>query len=745
MKNYLFGTSALLLTAWASIACAQTTQDTPARFGAPASGASANAPSANVPAAAGPSVGLQEIVVTAQRRSENVQKAPIAIDTVTGSALAAHNVTDVTGLTQVVPSVQIGQAAGPYPVFFVRGAGSFATNSLSDSAVSLSIDGVPIARQYGVNGQFFDLARVEVLEGPQGTLYGRNATAGAINFIPQKPNQVFSADAGVSYGNYNAVTANAAVNLPINDDLAVRAAFQTTSHSGYETEGLGDDDTQSGRIEALYRPTSTLSILLSGDMVKQGGQGSGFALVNGTGYSPSQRISLEDPRAAALLTSKGLEPFPTGYAFQDNRYGGLKAEINWTTDYGTFTVLPAYRNDHIFFNTPYGSSEKDDETNNQESVEARFASKDTGFLRYIVGVYYLHDIADANEQIDNRNGLGNQQNYSSGTDSKAVFTDINLHPTSQFTILGGIRYTDETKTLNGTLYNPFIASPPIIRDNDSATADKLTWRVGGQYDITPSSMVYGTVATSFRSGGFYFTADNGAFQPEDVIAYTLGTKNRFFDNKLQLNFEVFGWDYSNQQLSYSTFDSKNNQIFATVNAGSTKEHGAELDTKYRLTPTTQLGVDVQYLHARFQQFEYVQAGAPTPGTLCQTATVPGGHQINCAGLTPPNSPTWVVSPTLIQTFNLGNGGSVEFNGTGHYQTASFTAVQLVPASDLQPSYFTGDLSLTYNEPQGKWKIGLFVNNVANSTIQQYTVHGAINTAILSPPRTFGVRASLHYQ
>jgi len=701
--------------------------------------ASEPAPETSAPA---PSAGLQEIVVTAQRRAENVQKAPIAIDTVSSAMLTQRHITDATALTQVVPSAQIGQAAGPFPVFFLRGGGSFGTNSLTDSAVVLSLDGVPLARQYNSNGQFFDLERVEVLEGPQGTLYGRNATGGAINLIPQRPTHEFSFDGGLSYGNYQAIQTNAALNVPLGDTLAARASFQSTNHSGYVSDGQGDDDTQSARVQLLYEPSNALTFLVSADMVHQGGRGSGF--VDVSDFSPDQRVGLTDPRVQALYAARKLTPIPANSLFLDDRHAGLKGEMNWKTDLGTLTILPAYRHAHLDFNSAYGGGEADNEFDNQESVEARFASNDRGFLRWIVGGFYLHDKINVFENINNFNGTGNQQIYQGDTDSKAVFADLTAKLTSKLRLIGGVRYTNETKSLDGSLHNPFIANPAYVVVDDSTKASKVTYRAGAQYDVTNTSMLYGTVSTSFRSGGFYFTADNPAFKPEYVTAYTIGTKNRFFDNKVQVNLELFEWKFRNQQLAYSTKDSAGNQVFATENAGRTRSRGAELDLKYQPARNTQLGIDVQYLDSKFQQFLLVQTAAPATGTLCSSVHSGTTYTLNCQGQTPPNSPKWVVSPTVSQDFELNSGAVINLLTGAHYQTKSYTAINLTP-TDLQGTYITGNASVTYTPPDKRWSVSGFVENLGDVAIKQYTTHTSLTAAVLSPPRTYGVRAAVHFR
>jgi iron complex outermembrane receptor protein len=688
--------------------------------------------------------GLEEVVVTAQRRVENAQKAPIAIDIVSGATLTNAGVSNPSGLTQLVPSVQFGGAAGPYYVYFLRGVGSNATSSLTDAAVALSLDGVPVARQYNTDGQFYDLQRVEVLEGPQGTLYGRNTTGGAINLIPQRPTHDYSADFGVGTGNYNEIQSNGDVNVPLTDDLAARISFATTSHSGYLSDGEADDDTKSGRLQFLYDPNDALSFLLSGDMVNQGGRGGGSAII-GDGYSASDRIGLGDPRVVALETAAGLETIPASNLFQDNKYSGVKGEMNWKSDLGTLTVIPAFRHADLDFAAMFGGGENDLETDNQSSIETRFASTDEGFLRWIVGGFFMKDSVNADFQINDLNNTGNQQLYNTGTRSGAVFADLTAHITDKFRLIGGIRDTRETKWLDGSLHDPFLANPKYIVDNLSQTYSKVTWRAGAEYDVTDTSMVYATVATGFRSGGFYFSADNSAFAPETMTAYTLGTKNRFLDDRLQANFELYDWEYKNQQLAYTGLDSQGDVVFATTNAGATRIRGFEFDSKFRALASTEVDLDIQYLNAVFEKFAFDQITAALPGSLCSSTPTPGkGFLLNCQGLTPPESPKWVVNPAINQTFGLPNGGSLDLNANVHYQTKTFTAINYVP-TDLQDAYFMENASLSYAPSDAKWSVTAYADNISNTTVQIFTTHTNFNAAQLLAPRTFGVRAQFHFR
>lgn len=203
---------------------------------------------------------LQEIVVTAQRRAESLQNAALPVSALSGEQLAQSGATSVQDLTQLIPALQISQAAGPYSLFFLRGVGNFNGNSLSDAAVALSVDGVYIARPSSTVGMFFDLSRVETLKGPQGTLYGRNATGGAINVITNKPTDNFEADAGIDIGNYDLVKVDGALNLPVNDQLSTRFSAQSIDRHGYMSDGTDDENGRAGRAQVRFNASDALTL-----------------------------------------------------------------------------------------------------------------------------------------------------------------------------------------------------------------------------------------------------------------------------------------------------------------------------------------------------------------------------------------------------------------------------------------------------------------------------------------------------
>lgn len=681
---------------------------------------------------------LREVIVTAQHRVQNEQKTPVAINVVSGARLKDAGVTDPTGLTQLVPSVQFGKAAGPYYVFFLRGVGSNATNSITDPAISLSLDGVPMARQYNLDGQFYDLQRVEILEGPQGTLYGRNATGGAINLIPNRPTHERSARFDVSVGNYGLFQTTAVMNMPITDTVAARVSAQSVSRTGYLSDGEADDDTKSARGQLLIEPSDSLSIRLSADVVNQGGRGGGSAIVS-NGYSADQRIGLGDPAVQALEAAKGLQTVSAQQLFQDNHYYGFMGELKWTVGLGTLTIQPAYRHAALDFVSTFGGLETVIEKDKQKSIEARFASRQTGFLRWVVGALYLDDQVNSNFGINDLNGFGNLQLYASGTKSDAVYADGTASLTRKLRLIAGARYTRDTKTMDGSLHNPYVVNPHYIVVDRSAVFSKVTERAGLQYDVTASSMAYAMVSTGFRSGGFFFTSDNPVFRPETMTAYTVGTKNRFLDDRLQLNAEIFDWQYKDQQLSHVVFDSFGDSIFAVSNAGSTTIRGAEFGVKF-LAGSTLMSLDIQYLDSVLDKFSFLQRFPAGATSLCSSTRATGGFTVDCAGATPPESPRWVVNPSIRHSFGLPNGADLDVQLSTHFQSASYTALNFLP-SDVQGSYWNTDALITYNSPNDKWSISAFGDNLGNAAIKQFTTHVNFDASQLLAPRTFGLRAS----
>jgi iron complex outermembrane receptor protein len=808
VKSKLLAGSALAWALAPSMVCAQS--DTPA-------------PQASEPStsAAQPVAGVPDIVITAQRRSENLQRAAIAVSAISGDALEAAGITRPAELTAVIPSLQVVPAAGPYNLFYLRGVGNFNGNSFSDAAVAFNFDGVYLSRPSATTGFFYDLERVEVVKGPQGTLYGRNATGGAINVISRRPDfNRFGLEASVEYGNHDALRLDGAINVPVGDRAAFRFAGIYVSHDGFLNDGTDDQKDWGARASFRIEPAPNLRISATADYFHQGAQGPGatpLGAVNGvatpTTFNLDDRIGFLSPQGQAFYTGqrntllgRNFYAIPASQnPFQDNDYWGISATVDWETSIGTFTIIPAYREGSLDYRSYVpGFYIRQREETNQTSLEARFATSEEHPLRVLLGSFYFNDSAtDPFVAYIHQSNGSFQNNIDLGTESVAVFGRLTYAVTPELRFSVGARQTWEEKSFTGNLlsvsricaplpftncpvapqipYDPFppalvppgqvivpplgpppygglpdpAGSPaliqvatPIVADQ-RANWDRLTWRVAADWDVTPRNLLYVSYETGFKAGGFFFSADQGVYNPENIRALTIGSKNRFFDNRLQVNVELFHWRYRGQQISHLTFDSVGTPIFATENVGRASFKGVEVELRLAATDTTTLTADVQYLDARYSNFIYTtpnQNGGFFNGTGCPNGAAPAlVYTIDCSGRRPPNAPKWTINFGGQQRIPVSFGEFV-IDARAHFQSQTLTGLEFLPV-EYQDSHWLIDAAITYYAPQRRYYLGAFVNNMFDEAVLANTFptpFSSFYTASIRPPRTYGLRAGVNF-
>jgi len=455
-----------------------------------------------------------EILITAQRREESLQRAAIAVTALDGDAITQAGVTQATELTRLVPSLQVAPASS-LSQFYLRGVGTFAANAFAEQGVAFNLDGVYLSRPAAPSGLFYDLARIEVLKGPQGTLYGRNATGGAVNVITNRPELgELGGFLTAEYGNFDTIRASGAVNFPLGAQVALRVAGQHAEHDGYFNDGYDDEDTSAGRAQLYFDSGSGLDATLIVDFAHVGGQGSGGTIIPLLFDEGDERLGPSDPRVIAeYLTRPPTPPVPQIIArddgYQDNDFFGVMAEINADLGFAELTLIPAYRRTDLDFRG-YASSFLIDvtELSDQMSFEARLAG-DTGRLNWVLGTYYFAEDVDADQFFDQAsNGTLIQSNLE--TESLAVFGQATYSVTDAFRVTGGIRYTSDNKQQNSYAETrPFVGfvppGPPnfipiILTIPTTATTDvdfnEVTWKAGVEYDVGPRSLLYAAVATA---------------------------------------------------------------------------------------------------------------------------------------------------------------------------------------------------------------------------------------------------------
>ena len=815
MRISLLATSAMLLV---SAAAAAQTPPADARTNPAAPVTQETQPGASEQTAASqtaPSEGLGDIIVTAQRRAENLQRAAVAVDVVTGSDLAAAGITQAGRLGEQVPALTV-QPTSTGNLIFVRGVGNFTLTPNSDPAVAFNYDGVYVGRPTSTTGVFYDLERVEVLKGPQGTLYGRNATGGAINVIPTQP-QIgqLSAYATASYGNYDNIVAEGAVNVPLGDTGALRLSGSVSDHNGYLRDGANDDKTRAFRVQLKSRLTPELTVRTAFDYSHTGGVGFQASYAGNYLYNPAagayafrpSNIPLSEgfftPRAQAYRVTVPVSPaFRTlnaldFYPFQRNNFYGANAQIDYDTGAGTLTIVPAWRYASLNYLSSAGAfGYRQREKDEQYSLEARFTGNRIGIFDYTLGTYYFHETIDLRTALS-LSAAANFLNNSFRTESVAPFGRLTAHLGERVRLVGGVRYTEDKKRFSGTTVGntivctrgpvlgcpttplfpltefqeqipfrtPVAGGPPvptfangvptgavIVRadrlDNNRLKNDRITYRGAVEIDVAPQSLLYGSVETGYRSGGFNPATGFESYQPEYITAYTVGLKNRFFDNRVQLNVEAFWWKYRNQQVSAVRNDLAGRTANITQNIGSSRIRGGEVEARVLATRTTLLSADVQYLDARNRDFVYQQANSGAPpltgcGYTLNAAT--NLYSVNCSGFQSYNSPKWTVNLAAQQTLELGDYKLVPGVDT-QYKSSRYIGFQYLSQQRL-PSVWQTNAQIAFGPQDDHWSIAAFVRNIENNRTPVYSsIHPLANILIdgTTQPRTYGGRVSVKF-
>lgn len=732
--------------------------------------------------------GLVDVVITAQRRSESLQRAAVAVTAVTGDALAQSGITETANLGKLVPSLVV-QPTGGTTSFFLRGVGTNSQNSFAENAVAFNFNGIYVGRPTAPAGVFYDLERVEVVKGPQGTLYGRNATGGAINVLPRKPTLgKFTGDVLLEYGNYDSKKASVALNVPIGDTLALRVAGQVVDRDGYISDGYDDDKGEAVRASLLIEPSSDWSMTLVADYYNQHGKGGGAVLLPEARYTVpaiADRVSISDPRARAAISqlastlfappfcggpggfvTSGCVALPGTDGFLDNKFYGVSATVVGDLGFATLTVVPAWRRSDVKFRT-YLPGFAGDITDlaEQTSVEMRLSSNGSGPLSYVLGGFYFGENQNTLNYFRQGNISTTRFTPRLNTESVAAFGQLTYRVTDAFRLVAGGRFTRENKkqltsTASGGLPGPI--EPPLSAPfTGDLTFEKFTWKAGVEFDAGPASLLYANVATGFKSGGFFVAQPpNNTFRPETLTAYTAGAKNRFFDNKLQLNIEAFYWDYKDQQITFVGGVPTGNGLFAqgsiTVNAGKSHIYGGELEARFAPTRNDLFNLNVQYLKGKYDNLvtaNFSPTGAPvTTGcrTLGSRAANPSVnnarfYDIDCSGKPTVNSPEWAVNVGYERTFQLGGNLSLVAGGRANLETSRFMNSNYRP-EEKQGGFVMADAFLTLESGAG-WSITGFINNITDEEVLARAGTRPIldfPVGTLRPPRTYGVRVGYSF-
>jgi iron complex outermembrane recepter protein len=773
---------------------------------------------------------LAEVLVTAQRRTEDQQRAALSIDVFSGQELRDLGVAKAEDLVKLAPGLQV--AGGTTTQVYVRGVGDFGVTATANPAVATSFDGVGIARPQAISGNFFDLERIELLKGPQGTLYGRNASGGALNILSAQPRLGESSGyAEASVGNFSLRTIEGAFNLPAGEASAFRLSYQLSDRDGYLSDGGDDDKHQSFRLQNKYE-SDDLSVRSLIGYIHLGGEGTGLvrspgvpglsawtgntdalagaaymaaatAQFNGAlagGCNPAPPPAGNCPPAPALLVDPS-----TSNLFQDVTNINASAQIDKTFDVGTLTIIPAWRQTEarfavqpsFLYNVGGAYNAAGDRTrgekSDQYSIEARLA-RDTEALKWVVGAYGSRE--DQSNDFVLFGGMIQNQRVSGKlkTDAFAAFSQMTYSVSDAMRLTGGLRYTSDRRgafDLRKWAISPAVSAPAAVTGlppipclpnvpapganppgalcpltnttpgyyDSSKTFTKVTWKAGIEFDLAPQSMLYVDASTGFKAGGFNQAVsliqptELQPYDPETITAYSLGIKNRFMDNRVQLNAEAFYWDYKNLQLSAQAFDGAGLIVLLTQNAGKAKVQGLDVNFKARAWRGGTLHAAVEYVDSEYKAFVLQQSALfVPPGRVACPVSAPSSQglvTVDCSGKPLVRSPKWSGNAGFSQEVDVGNGGNITFMADVAFASRSYETTDFI-AAELAKGYSNVSASLTYNAADGKWFVSAFGRNLTNEEIytggggHQAAFVGGWVTSNIAPPRTYGARLGLRF-
>ena len=728
--------------------------------------------------------GADDIVVTAQHRSENIQNVPISIQAFTEEKLQDLGIKSTSDIGQFTPNVSISlpTGAGNQPIITIRGIGlnDFNTNNAGPNGVYL--DEVYLSSPSSQTLQMFDLERLEVLKGPQGTLYGRNTSGGAINLVSIKPSANFSAKGHVEYSSFDTINAEAAVGGALSSTLSARVAATWTNSDGYARNvftGRSENGSNSfaTRAQLRWQPTSDIDILLAFNF--------GRVKVRPTAY---RHLGALDPNDPSLATSCSVVATEAGQCIDIFGFGTPAGFYDVATnrnqkldvkDYGTSLNIDYRIGDvdlvsisSFSHNRKFHPEDADASSNRMLEIDYRvrsstFAqelrlSRQADTHHWVIGAYYLHEILKQNQRAEvlldfdtifGVPGAGDGTafiEYSRNRqtiDSGALFGQAEFNVTESLKLVGGGRFTSERKTFDSFTglqlqeggQDNFGSLLVIADGKRKQTNSALSWRVGASYDVAPDVMAHASVATGFKSGGFnggFLTPDPDAallqlapVDPEKVTAYEIGLKSRFFDRRVMFNIAAFYNDYRDMQL-YSLISSNGLLVNVLDNAEKAKTKG--IDAELSVTPLTGLVLSAQVGLVKATLTKFMSNRDPSLPDY-------SGNRL-------PLAPRRSASLSANWEHPVGPGVLGLFLNANYRSSVYFDAANSDYAA--QKGYWLGNARLSYAIEDDRWEVAGFVRNIGDKKyyISRFDIRDPFGMiqGITGTPRSYGIELNYRF-
>jgi len=742
---------------------------------------------------------LEEITVTAMKRAENQQKVPIAMEVISAAEIRELGKNDIDEILSGISNAIIEKAQDGYRIT-VRGVtdNSEAYHGMSQAppAVAINTDGVYSNRK-DTGGGLFDIERVEVLYGPQSTMYSSNSPGGVVNVITAQPKtDKFGVTGSIEVGNYNLLHTEGSVNVPMSDKTAMRASFSTNVRDPYLSSGQDNEDTKALRLRTLIEPNDKFSFTITGELSKNQGSGFGGGVVafahQDDKYYPDG-TKLTDPWTGVESDNKSSN---------DQTARKLSGQINLDTGFATLVITPSY-------STRQGTSEEvrgamgpgggapppmsfsrgsgflvpaqaaTEETvtfmkqrAREKGMEARMTSASDFFFKWILGAtYYLSMDAqrmDSEEYLTTGTGTWSYRNNQNK--NRAIFANITYPIMDVFRVTAGYRKSwdkmiQDNEEIRGALPGGSLPPGTLEYSKEHSVMDtggSPDYKLGFEFDMGTNSMVYADYSTSYRVSMGGGPGGGGQQEPEKLKAYSLGSKNRFLDNKLQLNGTVYYYDYQNYRAggndisAWLTDDGdmvmETGEYFREPNANGTgngRMIGADISSSIVITPKDMVSLSISYIKSEwtdlsmtyYYQDSLVYIETPTPHL--EWVHTEGA---NYNGKPMMSTPPWNINLTYDHTFSLWNGGTIRASLSTKFKSEyKLSWRDSDYPINFQESYFMEDFNLVYNNPDGVWNLSAYVKNITNYAEKRMIMNaGGGKLLSIGNPRTYGAVLSVKF-
>lgn len=722
-----------------------------------------------------------EIVITATKQALSYEDVPAAITAITAADIGPGGVEDIADLQVSVPNLSIGEQFGVNRTF-IRGIGMTSIDLGADGAVAFLQDGAMIARPSAQLAGFYDLQQIEVLRGPQGTIYGRGATAGAINLITKKPTDELDGYARATYGNYDALTLEGAIGGPIaGERLMVRIAGKRETRDGFGKNlftGSDVDDRDAYAVRGTIR--SVLSDRFEATVIAD------YFSENDNNYAfhyfgPS--VVPEDALAHNLLggrtifdyyTARGEEPDQRNiYSNEDpvnDRDGfGLTGLLDWDGDDWSLRSTTSYRKFDRYTRTDLDVSDvwmfgQNNYIEDSESFSQEFTlNYDGNGFDILAGTMYFNEKLYGEVRVPTVNlavlfnaltpGLNlpanafDQGNYwqrgTVKTNAYGVFLQGTLDLTDTLRVTAGARYNYEKRNGDGSFI--FEAQGIDIPTDKKKGWGAVTPKLLIEWEPGEDTLIYGTITRGFKSGVINVGSVNSVIDPEYVWNYEAGFKTELGNTGLLASGAVFYYDYKDLQVGFVNA----NSIVETINAASARNYGAEFELSGRVTERLSLNAFGSYLNAKFTKFctGYYGAGVSRPG-ISYPACPADPALVSLKGRRLPNAPAWSFGGGANYKLPLGDTGDLIFNADVVWQDkVYFTEFNNRDAE--QDSYALVNASMTFQSPDERWSVTGWVKNLTDefaiaNNIVAAPLFGSVRVGSLTPPRTYGVTLGYNF-